>query len=162
MIETVQLAGFVASHAIYCVSQGKTLTVPLLVLEKADGNPQFIQITGASTQDAVERAGELLRRPAKGVLRAVLVFEAFLNLPPAKTDAIFLQACQYQPDAQQLHLAVPFRPPTSPDGFAVFRPKFFAYEDQALSADLFAAFMHGTSLHPSGHAVWVGHLNESR
>jgi hypothetical protein len=162
MIETSRFAGFVASHAIYLVSQGNSLTVPLLVLEKAKGNPQFIQVTGTSSQEAVARAGRLLERPAKGVVRAVMVFEAYLNLPPGKTDAIFLQACQYRPKEQQLQVAVPFRLPTSPDGFAVFRPKFIAYEDEVPSADLLAAFLKGTSLHPAGHAVWVRHLAESR
>src|SRR5262249_48264791 len=118
--------------------------------------------TGKSSQDAVERAGRLLRTPGEGVQRAVMAFEAFLNLPPGKTDAVFLQACRYTPSPQELYLAVPFRPPTSAAGSAVFRPKFFACEDDPPSPDLLAAFTHGTSLYPPGHAVWMRHLDESR
>src|SRR5262245_47166319 len=121
MIETLRFAGFVAAHAIYCVSQGKSLTVPLLVLEKANGNSQFIQITEGSTEKAVEKAGDMLSQPPEGVVRAVLAFEAYLNFPPGKTDAIFLQACQYQPEPKQMHVAVPFRAASDPNGFAVFR-----------------------------------------
>ena len=52
----------------------------------------------------------------------MLAFEAYLNLPPGRTDAIFLRACCYQPELQDLYVAVPLRAATSPGGFAVFRP----------------------------------------
>ena len=163
MIETVRLAGYLASQAILWVSQGKSLTVPLLVLEKeGSGFPQFIQLKEGTTEAGVEKAGEILSNPPPGVVRAVLAFEAYLNLPPGKTDAIFMQACQYKPEPKQVHLAVPYRAPTHPKGFAVFRPKFIAYEDDCPSGDLLAAFLQATALHPEGHAVWVRHLDESR
>jgi hypothetical protein len=162
MKEAARLAGFVASHAILCVWRGNCLTIPLVVLEKEDGSTQFIEVTGTSSQEAVERAGRLLRSPGQGVQRAVMAFEAYLNLPPGKTDAIFVQACQYQPQVQELYLAVPFRAVKSPGGFAVFRPKFFAYEDEPPRPELLTAFMQGIPLHPPGHEVWMKHLDESR
>src|SRR5258708_4997171 len=102
MKETAQLAGFVAAHAILCVSRGKTLTVPLLVIEKEDGSTQFIEVTGNSSQEAVAKGEKLMKNPARGSRRAVLAFEAYLNLPPGQTDAIFLLARCFQPEPQQL------------------------------------------------------------
>ena len=99
MEKTAQLAGFVAAHAILCVSKGKSLTMPLLVVEKEDGSTQFIEVKGKSSQEAVRKAESLMKKPVMGALRAVIAFEAFLNLPPGKTDAIFPHACCYQPDA---------------------------------------------------------------
>lgn len=162
MKQAAQLAGFVAAHAILEVSRGKTLTMPLLVIEKEDGSTQFIEVTGKSSEEAVRQGERLLKKPAAGACRAVLAFEAYLNLPPSKTDAIFLHARCYQPEPKALLVAVPFRAAKSRDGFAVFRPKFFAYEDDPVPLDALDAFMRGVTLHPPGQAVWDKHRDDSR
>src|SRR5437588_357295 len=110
MNETARLAGFVAAHAILGVSEGKSLTMPLLVTEKEDGSTQFIEITADSSEAAVAKGERLMQEAASGACRAVLAVEAFLNLPPGKTDAIVLHACRYGPEPQSLYVAVPFRP----------------------------------------------------
>jgi hypothetical protein len=61
-----------------------------------------------------------------------------------------------------LIVAVPFRAAASPGGFAVFRPKFIAYEDNPVEADALAAFLRGVALHPAGQKVWHVHMDESR
>ena len=114
MMETAQLAGFVAAHAILRVSEGKSLTMPLLVVEKQDGSTQFIEVTGKTSKDAVAKGERLMEKPASGACRAVIAFEAYLNLPPGKTDAIFLHACCYRPEPQELYVAVPFRAAKTP------------------------------------------------
>jgi hypothetical protein len=162
MNETARLAGFLAAHAIWCVSQGKSLTTPLLVVESEGESTRFIEVKGRSSEEAVGKAERLLEKPAPGSLRAVLGFEAYLNLPPGKTDAIFLHARQYVPEAQEIYVAVPFRTPTSPGGFAVFRPKFIAYEDAPPPPGALEAFLRGVTLYPPGDAVWRKHLDESR
>jgi hypothetical protein len=129
MNEMARLAGFLAAHAIWFVSQGKSLTTPLLVVEGEGDSMRFVQVEGRSSEKAVAKAERLLEKPAPGALRAVMAFEAYLNLPPGKADAIFLHARQYVPEAQEIYVAVPFRTPKSRGGFAVFRPKFIAYED---------------------------------
>jgi hypothetical protein len=162
MKEMAQLAGFVAAHAILCVSEGKTLTMPLLVVEKEDGGTQFIEVTGTSSEDAVAKGEKLMKKPVAGARRAVLAFEAFLNLPPGKTDAIFLHARGFQPESQELYVAVPFRAANNPGGFAVFKPKFIAYEDDPVKPGALDAFLRGVALHPPGQKVWKAHLDESR
>jgi hypothetical protein len=162
MKEIAQLAGFVAAHAIIGVSEGKSLTTPLLVVEKEDGSTQFIEVMGNSSKDAVAKGERLLTKPVSGACRAVLAFEAFLNLPPGKTDAIFLHACCYQPERHEFHVAVPFRAAKDPGGFAVFRPKFIVYEDDLVPPGALDAFRRGVALHPPGQTVWNAHLDESR
>jgi hypothetical protein len=162
MNESARLAGFVAAHAILRVSEGKTLTMPLLVVEKEDGTTQFIEVLGNSSEEAVAKGERLMKKPAPGACRAVLAFEAFLNLPPGQTDAIFLHACRHRPEPQALYVAVPFRAAKSPGGFAVFRPKFIAYEDDPVPPDALDEFRRGVALHPPGQAVWNAHLDESR
>jgi hypothetical protein len=162
MKETAQLVGFVASHAILCVSDGKSLIMPLLVVEKEDGSTQFIEVTGSSSEEAVKKAEKLMKDPVAGARRAVLAFEAYLNLPPSRTDAIFLHARLFQPEPQALFVAVPFRAANKPGGFAVFRPKFIAYEDEGVKIDALGAFLRGVAMHPPGQKVWMAHLDESR
>jgi hypothetical protein len=162
MKKTAQLAGFVAAHAILCVSKGKTLTTPLLVVEKEDGSTQFIEVTGNSSEEAVAEGEKRMKKPVSGAFRAVLAFEAFLNLPPGTTDAIFLHACCFRPEPQELYVAVPFRAVNNPGGFAVFRPKFIAFEDDPVKAGALDAFLRGVALHPPGQTVWRTHLDESR
>jgi len=162
MLETTRLAGFLAAHAIEGVSKGKSLTQPLVVVEKTDGTMQFIEVTGKSLQEAVGKAEKLLEKPLPGAARAVLAFEAYLNLPPSRTDAIFLRGCCYAPQPGALQLAVPFRAVGNPGGFAVFRPKFFAFEDEGVPQGTLDAFWRGVGLHPPGQAVWSKHKDESR
>jgi hypothetical protein len=162
MEDSARLAGFVAAHAILRVSEGKALTIPLLVVEEEDGRMQFIEVLGDSSEQAVAKGERLMKKPVPGACRAVLAFEAFLNLPPGKTDAIFLHACCYRPEPQALYVAVPFRAAKAPGGFAVFRPKFIAYEDDPVPPSALDAFRRGVALHPPGQAVWNTHLDESR
>jgi hypothetical protein len=162
MKETAQLAGFVAAHAILCVSRRKCLTVPLLVIEKDAGNTQFIEITGKSSEEAVGKAERLMQKPPPGAQRAVMAFEAYLNLPPGRTDAIFVHGRSFQPGSQELHVAVPFRAAKHRKGFAVFRPKFIAYEDDPPKLGTLEDFLRGAALYPLGHKVWQDHLDESR
>jgi hypothetical protein len=150
MKETAQLAGFVAAHAVLAVSRGNSLTTPLLVVEKDDGSTQFIEIKGKSSAEAAAQGERLLKKPAAGACRATLAVEAFLNLPPSKTDAILLHARSYRPEPQSLLVAVPFRAAKTPAGFAVFRPKFIAYEDDPIPPDALDAFLRGVALHPTG------------
>ncbi len=136
--------------------------MPLLVVEKEDGSTQFIEVTGNSSEDAVAKGEKLMKKPVSGGRRAVLAFEAFLNLPPGKIDAIFLHACCFQPESQELCIAVPFRAASNPGAFAVFRPKFIAYEDDPIKPGALDAFLHGVALYPPGQTVWKAHLDESR
>jgi hypothetical protein len=91
-----------------------------------------------------------------------MAFEAYLNLPPGRTDAIFLHARQYVPEEKGIYVAVPFRLARSKKGFAVFRPKFIAYEDDLPPPEALGAFLGGVKLYPPGDAVWRKHLDESR
>ncbi len=74
----------------------------------------------------------------------------------------FFMRCSYQPEPQAVYVAVPFRAAKTPGGFAVFRPKFIAYEDDPVPPGALDAFLRGVALHPPGQSVWNAHLDESR
>ena len=99
MKEAAQLAGFLAADAVLRVATGKTLA-PLIIFEKADGTSQIILVEEATPQEAAAKGEKLLRTNAGGAERGVMAFDAYLNLPQGRSDAIFLQAWQYGPLAQ--------------------------------------------------------------
>ena len=161
MNQSAQLAGFVAAHAMLQVAKGATLG-PLIIFEKGDGTTHIIRIHEADGQKAVSQGEEILVANADGAERGVMAFDAYLNLPQGRTDAIFLQARQYAPDSRPLLMAAPYRRPSKPGGFAVYRPKIFAFEDKPLpEADLVAAFFQGVDRHETGGAFWRAHTDDS-
>ena len=161
MKDAAQLAGFLAADAVLRVATGVSLP-PLIIFEKGDGTSQIIQIEESSPQKAASRGENLLRTNAGGAERGVMAFDAYLNLPQGRTDAIFLQARQYVPLTQAILLAVPYRHASHPRGFAVHRPKIFAYEEGPLpEADLVAAFFRGVDGHEKGGKFWYEHYDAS-
>jgi hypothetical protein len=159
--QTAQLAGFLAAHAILQVAKGTTLG-PLIILENRDGTSQFIRIQEATPEKSAAKGEEILQANATGAERGVMAFDAYLNLPQGRSDAIFLQAYQFVPSVQQMLVAVPYRHVSKPGGFAVHRPKFFAFEDEGLpQADLVTAFFRGVQRHEKGDSFWQEHYEDS-
>src|SRR5262249_10146476 len=143
------------------VAKGKTLG-PLIVFENADGTTRFIQVQDTSPEKAASKGEEILKTNAGGAECGVMGFDAYLNLPKGRIDAIFLHARQYVPSARPVLLAVPYRHARKPGGFAVHRPKLFAFEgEQMPDADVVAAFFDGVSKHETGGQFWQEHYEDS-
>ncbi|MEV0436971.1 hypothetical protein [Nocardia sp. NPDC050413] len=91
---------------------------------------------------------------------AALVVDAFLRLPSGRTDALVIEAIDYGPRRRSIEMAVPYRPHTSEQGFAVYRLKFV--ETSGIDApdyDAIAdAFFIGVDSHEQAAAVWNAHL----
>jgi hypothetical protein len=62
-----------------------------------------------------------------------------------------------------MKVAVPYRPRSAPQGFAVYRPKFInvAGADELDYAALAAAFFAGVDSHEQAAAVWNAHLDQT-
>lgn len=154
MKETAQLAGFIAAQALLRVSSGKSLA-PLVVFENGDGTSRFIVVEEASPEQAAHKGERILRANAGGAARGVMAIDAYLNLPPGRTDAVFLQACQFVPDARQMVLAVPYRHASKPGGFAIHRPRIIVFDEQQIpEAEVIAAFFRGVDRHETGGPFW--------
>ena len=60
-------------------------------------------------------------------------------------------------------MAIPYRPATDPEGFAVHRPKFLGYEGEEPNFDEIAEeFFIGIEQHEHGAEIWNNYLDESR
>ncbi len=162
MNEAARLAGFLAAHAMLQVAKGATLC-PLIIFEKRDGTSHIVAISHGTPEQAAHEGEDILMENADGTLRGVMAMDAYLNLPKGRSDAIFLQARQFEPPARPLLMAVPYRHPNKPGGFAVHRPKIFAFDDEPPlpEAELVAAFFDGVDKHETGGKFWNQHYDGS-
>jgi hypothetical protein len=155
-------AGFFAAHGIWCVSDGGPL-IPMLAFERPGGKREMIRFVMDRLEAGVEQGRRWLADNPEGATHAVLVFDGFITLESGKTDALFIEAVQYQPERAGFGMAVPYRSSDSPQGFAVFRPKFLGYDGAEPDFNqLGEAFFPGVDRHEEGAKVWNASLDQSR
>lgn len=159
MYEIAGMAGFCAAHGVWSVSDGATL-IPLLGHEQVDGGKGMDRLMFDDVADAARAGQEALEAGRDGWVRAVLVADAYLHLDTGRVDALVVDAVEYLPVRRSLRIAVPYRPQSAPQGFAVYRPQFagvtgFNDPDYTALAD---AFFSGVDSHEQAAAVWNAHL----
>jgi len=163
MRETARLAGFFAAHGIWSVADGGTLT-PLLGYEGTGGGRGMDRFAADDIAEAVRAGQDALQANRRGSVRAVLVIDAYIQLGTGRTDALIAEAVEYGPARQSMTMAIPYRPQSAPQGFAVHRPKFIEVTgvnepDYGALAD---AFLAGVDSHEQAAAVWNAHLDQTR
>lgn len=161
MHETALLAGFFAAHGIWSVSDGETLT-PLLGFELPSGERGMDRFVSDDIASGAHAGQEALHKNPRGAARAVLVADAYLNLDTGRTDALIVEAHDYSA-GHLLRMAVPYRPKSSEQGFAVHRPKFMEVvgAEQGEFEALGDAFFAGVEAHEEAAEVWREHLDPS-
>jgi hypothetical protein len=158
---TAEMAGFFAAHAVWCVSDGGTLT-PMLAREKPDGTREMLRLVNETTEDAVAHGQQMLEDNPEGAPRAVLIYDGLLTLEDGKTDALLIDARQYSPEPRSLLMAVPYRNAADPAGFAVYRPTLLLFDGPGQELEpLGEAFFRGADGHEKGSEVWAAHLAEN-
>ncbi|MDN3355121.1 hypothetical protein [Actinomadura sp. DC4] len=159
MYEITRIAGFFAAHGIWSVADGETL-IPLLGYERPDGSHGMDRLMYDDFAEAARAGREALETGWEDRVRAVLVADAYLQLESGRVDALVIDAAEYVPVRRSVKIAVPYRPGSSPQGFAVYRPKFIEETgidepDYPAMADSFFA---GVDSHEQAAAVWNAHL----
>jgi hypothetical protein len=162
MRRSLELAGFIAAHGIWCVSDGETL-IPILARETPDGSRQMLRLAADQLEDGVAQGKEKLSANSEGHSRAVLVFDGFVTLDSGKTDALFVEIRSYDVPSTALGMDVPYRNAADPRGFAVYRPKFISFTgsvepDYAKCADWFFA---GVDSHTQAAKIWNAAIDQS-
>lgn len=163
VFEFAQLAGFFAAHGVWSVSDGATL-IPILGYENGSGERGMSRFAHDDLGAAANAGREALAANPAGAQRAVLVVDGYVHLDVGRVDALVVEAVEYGPQPLSLTVAVPYRLASSPDGFAVHRPKFLAMNgiDRQEAAGLGEAFFAGVDSHEAAAAVWNAHLDNSR
>jgi hypothetical protein len=158
MDETAGMAGFYAAHGVWSVSDGETL-IPLLGHVDADGGNGMDRLV-FDDGEGVRVGQDALTANPDGWVRAVLVVDAYLHLDAGRIDALIVEAVEYLPARRSMKMAIPYRSQSSPQGFAVYRPKFIEVTgvDEPDYAALADSFFSGVDSHERAAAVWNAHL----
>jgi hypothetical protein len=155
MEPTVELAGFFAAHAIWCVSDGGPL-VPILGIQQQDQEPKLQRLVDNDLQQAVVVGQERLTVNPDGASRAVLIYDVYMTLQMGRTDTLLIDLMEYAEKPLSARMAIPYRSTESPDGFAIYSTMFLASNGAQLSCPrpLAEAFFRGVGSHAEGPRLW--------
>jgi hypothetical protein len=162
MITASELAGFIAAHAIWCVSDVDGLT-PMVAFTTEDGGRQLERLVSNDAGTAVEHGRKRLEEDPFSATDGVLAFDGRITAEGGKLDAIILELRSYGFPWARAAIAVPYTPASS-GRFRVHKPKLVEWE-QCEDFDLeaaFQAFFVGVEAHKQGAKVWAAALYESK
>jgi hypothetical protein len=162
MITASELAGFVAAHAIWCVSDADGLT-PMVAFTTEDGQRKLERLVFDDAGAAVEHGRKRLEDDPFSANHGVLAYDGRITVEGGKLDAVILEMRSYGFPWAKAALAVPYTPVSS-GRFAVHKPKLVEWErceDFDMDA-AFEAFFRGVDSHEKGSAVWNAALDQSK
>lgn len=158
MDPALELAGFYAAHAVWCIADGETL-IPLVAWERG-GVRKILRMKDADFRDGAAAGKRWLDENPEHVDRAVLIVDGFAPIAGKKRDALRATVVEYQRTQRRIVVVLPYRPARSKEGFAMNRPMIAAVseaEGRAASSSMF----FGVAQHERGSAIWTAHLDES-
>jgi hypothetical protein len=152
------MAGYFAAHAIWCIS-GDGPLVPMYAYELPTGDRGMDRLVVNDSGEAQRVGRDALRANPHAADRAVLLYDAFINLDGVRRDAIIVEAHDYAM-AVTFAVAVPYRPASTTDGFAVFAVHLLAQTGLTIArtAEVLEPFFTGVDAHEKGAGVWSSSL----
>ncbi|MEU7530055.1 hypothetical protein AB0A74_30315 [Saccharothrix sp. NPDC042600] len=157
MIETASMAGFLAAHGIWSVSEGETL-IPIFAYENPQGERFLERMVADDIAEGARAAQRALEDNEQGATRAVMVVDAYVHKESGPVDALLVEAVEYGLAPRSLTIAVLYRPADQPGGFAVFSPEFQGFDgDDAEFERVADAFFAGVESHHDASEVWAAH-----
>ncbi len=126
-----------------------------------DGRRHMGRVIAEMFGQAIQIGQEKLVHNPYGAARGVLVYDGFITLPSGKIDAIVVDICEYGLQLTTFLMAVPYRPNSSPEGFAVYRPKLLSCTGSELDAQVVGcAFLQGVDSNNKAAPIWNRHREE--
>jgi hypothetical protein len=162
MITASELAGFIAAHAIWCVSDADGL-VPMVAFTTEDGQRKLERLVTDDAGAAIEQGRRRLEDDPFSADDGVLAYDARITVEGGKLDAIILEMRSYAFPWAKAAIAVPYTPRSS-GRFRVHRPNLVEWErceDFDMDA-AFEAFFRGVDSHEQGAKVWKAALDQSK
>jgi hypothetical protein len=112
MITASELAGFIAAHAIWCVSEEDGLT-PMVAFATEDGERKLERLVFDDAGTAVERGRQRLDADPFSANDGVLAYDGRITVEDGKLDAIILEMRSYGFPRAKAVIAVPYTPVSS-------------------------------------------------
>jgi len=162
MNELAQLLGFIAAHAIWCVSDEGPL-VPMIGFQRRDGSQSLVRFADPDMGRGVSQARAWLETNPEQATRAVAALDGFYPMASGKADAIILEGRLYASSVERFEMAVPYRPKSSAASFVVYRPKFVRVDGENPDyPKLGDQFFAGVDSHSEGVKVWNAHMDQGQ
>jgi hypothetical protein len=162
MITASELAGFIAAHAIWCVSDADGL-IPMLAFGTEDGQRKLERLAFDDTGAAIEHGRKRLQDDPLSANDGVLAYDGRITVEGGKLDAIILEMRSYGFPQAKATIAVPYTPASSGQ-FRVHKATLVEWhecDDFDMDA-AFEAFFRGVDSHEQGARVWNAALDESK
>jgi hypothetical protein len=162
VITASELAGLIAAHAIWCVSDADGL-VPMVAFTTEGGERKLERLAFDDAGAAVEHGRKRLEDDPLMANDGVLAYDGRITVEGGKLDAIILEVRSYAFPWARATIAVPYTPAGS-GRFRVHKPKLIEWErcdDFDMDAAL-EAFFRGVAAHEQGAKVWNAALDESK
>ena len=162
MITASELAGFVAAHAVWSLSESDGFA-PFVAHVTEGGERTLTRIMTDDTAQAIAAGRDQLANNPMDADDAVLAFDARVNGPDGPIDAVVVEIRCYAFPGAEATIAVPYTPKSS-GAFRVHQPTLARWEGcEDFDIDTaFQAFFHGIESHEQGAKVWDAALDESR
>lgn len=162
MITASELAGFIAAHAIWCVSDADGLT-PMVAFTTEDGKRELERLAFDDASAAIEHGRKRLEEDPFSADDGVLAFDGRITVDGGKLDAIILEMRSYAFPWAKAAIAVPYTPASS-GRFRVHKPKLVEWHgcDDFDQDAAFEAFFRGVDSHERGAEVWNAALDQSK
>jgi len=159
MNSAAQLAGFYAAHAIWCVSDGETVTP--MVARLVNDEATMERLDEDDFEESIDAGRERLTG-GDGPRDAALLYDASIEIEGDEVDAIVVEIRSADAPESEVVLAVPYTlAPDTP--FAVHQPQMLAWTNcEAFDVEEFMeAFFAGVDAHEQGAKVWNQSHDES-
>src|SRR4051812_30394132 len=154
MITASELAGFIAAHAVWCVSDGDSL-VPMVAFTTGEGQRNLERLVHQDAGAAVEHGRQRLEDDPLDADDGVLAYDGRIAVADGKLDAIILEMRSYGFPWAGATVAVPYTPRGS-GRFRVREPILVEWHDcEDFDRDAaHQAFFRGVAAHEMGSRVW--------
>lgn len=162
MVAASSLAGFLAAHAVWSISDGEIL-IPIYGYASNSGERIMERLAHEQLEDAVVAGKDMLESNPTNSLASVLIYDGRITLDIGKVDALIVEFRNYQEDKGAVTVALPYTPRTEGNTFAIHRPKIIEMSGH-LKADtqsIFESFFKGVDQHEKGSGIWNESLDES-
>ncbi|GAB6140591.1 hypothetical protein JCM14076_13200 [Methylosoma difficile] len=161
-VEGINQAGFLAAYGAYMIAEGANLP-PTLLQPQGGGQKTLVDLSFYGSLDEANQRGHasLAHNPENAPYLAYM-YDGYVNLPKARMDAIVVDLRCYPGSQLSLTIAVPYRPASSPKGFALYSPKLINSDAaERLFPDIFAEFYKGIDSFKNNTFAWDKYLDES-
>lgn len=162
MLTAAHLAGSIAAHAIWCVSDQDGL-IPMLAFTTEHGERKLERLVQDDVGAAVEHGRRQLDEDPLSANDGALAYDGYIGVDGQKVDAIIVEMRCYAFPGSKATIAVPYTPASS-GRFRVHKPKLLQWEEcEDFDMDAaFASFFDGVESHEQGAKVWSSAFDQSR